>query len=118
MACQTGITVKPDHKAERFSAKDKALLYQTVGQSRAAVGFTVTSVPGTQGALENCHGCEIHYDGSVTLEVLQALSALLPRERLVVWLPFPMRTRLGLRLPVLHRSFAKRSSNMRISVFG
>ncbi len=82
-----GILLKIDNRYEHFPEHIRRLLYAEVKESGAPVAFTVTSLSMAEEAMAAVPGCQIHYDGVYAEETVAAFGALVPAERLVVWLP-------------------------------
>lgn len=87
-AAKSDILIKIDNRYERFPQKQKSLLYSVVRESCARVALTVTSVEAAQEAMREIPDCDIHYDGRFSEETIIAFSKIVPREKLVIWLPF------------------------------
>ena len=95
LAKEHNILVKIDNKFQRFSEAGKAELFRVARESGAHVAFTCTNMEAIDMALENVPGTDIHYDGLVTEEMLQAVTAKIPGEKLVVWVPHECKRSAG-----------------------
>ncbi len=89
IAARHGTHVKIDNKFEAFPEQVMQTLFSICKNSGADIGFTCNSLEFVKLVLKNLPDATIHYDGVMTKEGLEALSALVDREKLVGWLPYP-----------------------------
>ncbi len=87
-ARQNGLHIKLDNRIQGFEEKALAALFETVNKSGADVGFTTTEIGFAKTVLKHVKNAKIHYDGEVTNAAIAKLSALLPKEKLVIWLRY------------------------------
>lgn len=83
-AKNNGIKLKLDNKIWRIGAE---AILKLCADYPTETAVTCTSADQIKTALSVIPTAEIHYDGAVTKDALDEISALVPRERLVVWLP-------------------------------
>ncbi len=82
-----GIKLKIDNKYQRFTETQKMALYKLLSSYDDVAMLTCYSIEALRHALEHLPKLEYHYDGPLSLEILEELASLLPRERLTVWAP-------------------------------
>lgn len=87
LARKHDILVKIDNKFQYFSEAGKEELFRVARESKAHVAFTCTNMEVIEEVLQKVPGTDIHYDGVVTEELLKTLTARIPGEKLVVWVP-------------------------------
>lgn len=81
------VTIKIDNKYQQFDAASKAALFELLKPYEQIACLTCSSLEEAALAAAYFPRMHIHYDGPVSEENLQALSLILPKERLTVWLP-------------------------------
>ncbi len=86
---QQKLPLKIDNKFQTFSPAHQQLLFQLVEASGAPVEFTCKDLIGIRQMLERFPHGRLHYDGPLDPASLEALSRLLPREQLTIWVPYP-----------------------------
>lgn len=87
-AKENGIRLKIDNKFQGFSAEDKKALFDMTREYSSICGYTVNTLEYANLISEKLPDCYIHYDGTVTEEILKELSYIIPSQQLTVWLPF------------------------------
>lgn len=87
LAEKNGVKVKIDNKIWGFSADRTETVLDVIKSFPFTAAITCTSTDQIKKALSVIPNAEIHYDGSVDESALRELSALVPKERLTVWLP-------------------------------
>lgn len=91
LAQKSGVRLKIDNKYQRFSEAQKQLLFEAIRPYQKTAMLTSKTVEGIKDAVDAFPQMSLHYDGPVSEEELAALSALLPKEKLYVWLPVKSR---------------------------
>ena len=86
-AADKNIKLKIDNKYQRFPAEQKDILYALLKSHEEVACLTCSSLEEIKAAAEWLPQMHFHYDGPVSAESLKALSEILPKERLTVWLP-------------------------------
>jgi len=88
-AKEKGILLKVDNCFERFTAEQRRILYQAVKDEKAEelVGFTCAHVESFEEVHEYFPACALHYDGVISEDVLQALTAFTDSHEVTVWIP-------------------------------
>lgn len=95
LARKHDILVKIDNKFQSFSEAGKEELFRVARESKAHVAFTCTNMEVIEQVLAKVPGTDIHYDGVVTEEILKELTAKIPGEKLVVWVPHECKRSAG-----------------------
>ena len=82
------IPLKFDNVLQSHTLRQQEIFFRTVRQlgAEAWVGFTGNSLAYLTMVHKEFPDAMLHYDGPVTEESLQALSALAPKEQLAVWM--------------------------------
>ncbi len=93
------LAVKIDNKFQGFAPESIEKLFDIAEKSGADVGFTVNSLDFARLVCSRFPNATLHYDGEVTDEILQELSALVPKEKLAVWLPYPTELNTWVKVP-------------------
>lgn len=87
LAQQNGVQLKIDNKYQYFTPEQKAAFFELLRPFETVACLTCSRMEELENAAAAFPQMHFHYDGPVTPEILQQLHALLPRERLTVWLP-------------------------------
>ena len=95
LAKEHDILVKIDNKFQNFSEAGKEELFRVARESGAHVAFTCTKMDVIEQVMEQVPGTDIHYDGFVTEDILKELTAKIPGEKLVVWVPHECKRSAG-----------------------
>ncbi len=98
-AGQFNVDVKIDNKIQSFPPEMLEKLFTIVENSHARVGITSSELSFIKMVHARLPEADIHYDGIVTEEILQELCAMIPGEKLVVWLPYPTPHNTWVRIP-------------------
>ncbi len=106
IAKEHDLLVKIDNKFESFSRDAIEQLYSLVNSINCKVAFTVNSLDFAAEAAKKAPHAEIHYDGAVSEDVVHQLCALIPRDRLTVWLPYPTKHNTWVRIPFADEKLA------------
>ncbi len=101
------VEIKIDNKIQAFPLPMLKRLFEIIESSSAQVGITSSDVTFVKMVHDRLPHAPIHYDGIVTETVLQELSALIPRERLTVWLPYPTKHNAWVRIPFVNETMAE-----------
>lgn len=91
LAAGANVQLKVDNKYQRFSDRQKALLFDMIRPYTEKVIMTCNTVEAVREAVEQCPGIGISYDGPVTEPILQKIAGIVPKEKLTVWLPLENR---------------------------
>ena len=86
-AKEHNIPLKIDNKIFRFDEKYREEIIRMVTEAECG-GITCYDMDAVRYVLGVCKDAYIHYDGGVTDEILEELVSLVPKERLVVWVPY------------------------------
>ena len=81
------IPLKIDNKIFRFEEKYRNEIIRMVADANCG-GITCFDMEGVRYVLDIWKDAYIHYDGGVTDEILEELVALVPKDRLIVWVPY------------------------------
>jgi len=90
-ALDNRIPIKLDNVMQSHAPHQQKLMLDMIERMGAIdyVGFTANSLPFISMILARFPGAQIHFDGDPTDENLAALSKILPKEQLTVWLRYP-----------------------------
>lgn len=88
LAKSEGIRLKIDNKIQNFSDEMLDALFELLTPYRSCVSITSNNPGFIKNCLKRLPNVSIDYDGEVSAEALERLAALVPRERLTVWLPY------------------------------
>lgn len=86
-AKQNGIKLKIDNKYQGFSCEQKNIFFDLLKPYTDVACLTCSDMEELCFAAACFPDMHFHYDGPVSLEILEKLAAVLPKERLTVWLP-------------------------------
>ncbi len=86
-AKRENIRLKIDGKIASFPDEILNILFSEARAYGEVLSFTAADIGFAKKCLDAVPGANIDYDGAVTEEILKSLSALLPKERLTVWMP-------------------------------
>lgn len=87
LAAEHDMLIKIDNKFQRFDEEGRQKLFEEVKLAGAKTAFTCNRMDVISQVLANVPDAQIHYDGPVTEEILEELSRIVSRDKLVVWLP-------------------------------
>ena len=87
LARERGLRLKIDNKYQRFSDARRQVLFDLIRPYTDVACLTCSNLEALAEAVKAFPDMHFHYDGPVTEEILAQLGALLPRQRLTVWLP-------------------------------
>jgi len=79
--------IKLDNKFWRFSEQELDAFFRILKPYEKYLAFTCDTAERVRLICEGFPESEIHYDGPITEEILQQMSAIVERDKLVVWLP-------------------------------
>lgn len=99
MAKETKIHIKIDNKIQSFPEEILCLFFSQIKEYIEYISVTSNNVGFIKMCMRETPDIGIDYDGEVTEEVLNTLSALVPRERLTVWLPYRCENTSWVKLP-------------------
>ncbi len=88
LAKENDIRIKIDNKFSSFSPDGIDNLFRIVKSSNAKVAMTCETLETVKTVVSRLPFAEVHFDGAVTAQVLEELSRIVDKEKLVVWLPF------------------------------
>lgn len=86
---KVGIPLKVDNKIWGFPEDVRKSLFAVLHKHKANAAVTCYNIAQAEFIVNEFPGTEIHYDGEVNEENLKALSRLVPKEKLTVWVAFP-----------------------------
>lgn len=86
-ARQSGVKLKIDNKFQRFTPAQKAAFFELLKPYEDTACLTCFDVEEIKNAHRLFPHMHFHYDGAVTVEILEQLRSFLPKEQLTVWLP-------------------------------
>lgn len=99
LARQANVMVKLDNAFWRFEEERLKAFFDLLEPWVDCAAFTCKDVEGVQRVLSRFPQACIHYDGPVSENVLKTLTALVPYDRLVVWLPMQNRHTTWVKIP-------------------
>lgn len=99
LAAGNDVQVKIDNKFQCFSQQEQEELFRIVRESSARTAFTCKDVEFIKLVLDKAPGARIHYDGIVTEDILQEISALVGRGQFTVWLPYQCKGTSWVKVP-------------------
>lgn len=97
LAKEHDVKLKIDNKIWKFSEEHMQNFWSLLRESGVDLGITCDTLERVQRTLKELPGCEIHYDGIVTEEILQELCK--ETDRLTVWLPFQSKETSWVKIP-------------------
>lgn len=83
-----GVKVKIDSKYSTYTSEQKALLFAILERYQDTAMLTCGTLDMVRDGVTRFDSIAIHYDGAVTRDILEEVAALVPRERLTVWMPY------------------------------
>lgn len=89
MARKAGVQLKIDAKYTRLLPEHKAALFDLIRPWQDVAAITCKEVADIAEAHREFPDMQLHYGGLITEEILEALSAIVPKEQLTLWLPYP-----------------------------
>lgn len=104
LAREGGVKVKIDNKIWRFDEKRTDAVLNLLKDYPETAAVTCTTTAQIKRTLEAVPNVEIHYDGAVNEDALSELSALVPKERLTVWLPIETKLTSWAKVPFVSES--------------
>lgn len=107
-ARENRIPLKFDNVLQSHTPEQLDLFFSTIEQSGVGdyAQFTANRLDFIQDVLSRIPNAHIHYDGPASEETLKSLGALVPRERLTVWLRFPNRRTAWNKTPPVDETLA------------
>lgn len=111
LAKSEGIRLKIDNKIQKFSDEMLGILFELLTPYQDLISITSNDIEFIKKCLKRLPNTAIDYDGEVTTNTLNELSALIPRERLTVWLPFECRRTSWVRVPFADEESASKIKN-------
>ena len=90
-AAEADLCVKIDNKYQKFPPAEQKALFAVLRDSPARLAITFSTLEWAARIAAEFPEAELHYDGPVTLESLDALVGLAGGRRPVVWLAYPCR---------------------------
>lgn len=98
-AARENIRLKLDGKIASFPEDVLTALFDEAKPYGNILSFTAASADFAEKCLDAVPDANLDYDGAVTDEALAALSELVPKERLTVWLPYKCAETSWVRVP-------------------
>ena len=88
LAKETGVPLKFDNVMWTHAPHQRAIMLDTIERMGAVrvVGFTAGTIEQVRELIARLPDAKVHFDGTPDSENLTALSKILPREQLTVWL--------------------------------
>lgn len=86
MTRNTGVTVKIDNRFQSFSEEERNRLFDMIEASGAKAAFTCSSLNFVRLVHDRLPQCEIHYDGYVDEDTVQAVAQVVGSSEFYVWL--------------------------------
>ncbi|MBE7037174.1 MAG: hypothetical protein E7403_07770 [Ruminococcaceae bacterium] len=86
-ARENSLKLKIDNKYQNFTIEQRKAFFEILSPYQDVACLTCSSVEEIKSAVDTFPQMHFHYDGLVTVENLEKLSTILPKERLTVWLP-------------------------------
>ena len=86
-AQQNRIKLKIDNKYQKFTEEQKAAFFELLKPYANVACLTSSDLEEIKSAYHIFPEMHFHYDGAVTVEILEQLRSFMPKERLTVWLP-------------------------------
>ena len=106
LAQKAGVMVKLDNAFWRFDDAQLAEFFALLRPFADILAFTCKDVQGIARVLQDFPQAVIHYDGPVSEESLREVGALVPHERLVVWLPYQNSRTTWVKVPFADEALA------------
>lgn len=106
-AQSTGVKLKLDNKYQAFTPEQKQAFFQLLKPFEDTAQLTCKDLDAAGEAAAHFPRMHIHYDGPVSEEILKSLSAILPKERLTVWLPMKNKHTAWVKVPFADQSLAE-----------
>ena len=103
---KTGIKLKIDNKYQYFTMEDKNVFFELIKPYETVVGLTCNGIEAITDAADCFENMEFHYDGPVSPGILEKLAAILPKERLTVWLPMENQNTSWVKVPFVSQNSA------------
>lgn len=88
MCRNAGVKVKIDSKYSAYTPGQKELLFALLEKYQDTAMLTCGTLDMVRDGVARFDTIAIHYDGAVTKQILDEVAALVPRERLTVWMPY------------------------------
>ncbi|MBE7065247.1 MAG: histidinol-phosphatase HisJ family protein [Ruminococcaceae bacterium] len=106
LAQKNGILLKIDNKFQSFTEGQKKALFELIKPFEETACLTFNNAEKLIEAAEFFRDMHFHYDGIVTENILKSIRAVLPKERLTVWLPFECQKTAWVKVPFANEQFA------------
>ncbi len=84
----SGVTLKLDNKIQFFPEKVLSHFFDLLKTSSAHIAFTSNNTLFIQKICDNFSNCEIHYDGTISDDILISLKNIVGQRPLTVWIPY------------------------------
>ena len=88
LASENGIYLKIDNKYQRFNSEQKDAFFKLIKLYETTACLTCSDIDEIKRAADFFPRMSFHYDGAVTIEKLERLSEIVPKNRLTVWMPY------------------------------
>lgn len=110
LAKSTGVPLKLDNVMWTHTPEQRRIMLDTIEHMDAlnVVGFTLGNLENIHELLDRFPTAHVHFDGEASEENLAALSKLLPREQLTIWLRYHNSRTSWCKTPPLDRETADR----------
>ena len=99
LARANGVKVKLDNKIWRFDSERRENVLTLCAEYPKTAAITCTDAEQIKSVLSVIPSAEIHYDGTVNEKTLSKISALVPKDRLTVWLPIECKSTSWVKVP-------------------
>ena len=87
LVSQNGVKLKIDNKHQRFTKEQKEAFFEFLKPYEDVACLTCSDMEELKNAYKVFPNMHFHYDGPVSVETLEELGAIFPKEQLTVWLP-------------------------------
>lgn len=91
LAKKTGIGIKIDNKYQRFSEKEKKAFFDLLKPYETVASLTCSQIEELAQAKAVFPKMRFHYDGEISKEQLERVVKIVPKEQLIVWIPYQNR---------------------------
>lgn len=105
-ARENGIKLKLDNKLWAFTEEQREALFALIKPYEGLVCLTCATVEAATEAAKRFPTMQIHYDGEVNEQALNALGEAIEKARLAVWLPLKNKNTAWARVPFASESLA------------
>lgn len=86
-AAKNNVKIKIDNKYQKFAQAEREKFFELLHLYENIACLTCSTVEELKRVREIFPNMYFHYDGAVTVDILEEISAFLPKEQITVWLP-------------------------------